>query len=334
MTYRLAVLASTLSLACLPAASLAASPTPPRQLIELRNGGPLIALQRQPSAQATARAEVVYVHGSSFGADLSIYFAFDGRSWADELADAGFAVWGFDFVGYGRSARYPADAKRPPGDIDDAMRDLRRVVRAVRQRNGDRPVVLLAHSRGGVVAARYASEQPGDVRALVLFAPVVTRPATGTPAAPAAIEPSHFPLSAWAQYRRFVQDVPRGEPQVLDEAHMESWAAAFLASDPTSASRQPTSVMTPAGPLADVQRLWSGEALYDAARITAPTLLVRGEWDSSCNDADARHLLAGLTGARTVADVKLPHATHLMHLEHQRVALHAQVNRFLLKVLP
>lgn len=334
MTHRLPVFASTPGLACLTAASPPASPDLPRQLIELRDDGPLIAVQRQPPAQTPARADVLYVHGSSFGADLSIYFRFEGRSWADELADAGFAAWGFDFVGYGRSARYPADANLPPGDIDDAVQDLRRVVRAVRQRNGDRPVVLLAHSRGGVVAARFASEQPADVLALVLFAPVVTRPAQGAHADPPAARPSHVPLSAWAQYRRFVQDVPRHEPQVLSEAHMETWAAAWLSSDPGSASRWPASVMTPAGPLADVARLWSGEALYDAAKITAPTLLVRGAWDSSCTDSDARHLLAGLTRARTAVDVKLPRATHLMHLEQQRSALHAQVNRFLLQVLP
>lgn len=318
-----------------PHACPATSTAPPRQVLELRDDGPLITLQRQPAVpERSARADVIYVHGSSFGADLSIYFRFDGQSWADALNAAGFTAWGFDFIGYGRSARYPADVDRPPGAIDAAMGDLRRVVRAVQQRNAGRPVVLLAHSRGGVVAARFASEQPSDVQALVLFAPVVMRPAHGAQLAPPVARPSHFPLSAWAQYRRFVQDVPNDEPQVLREDHMEAWAAAWLASDPTSASRRPASVMTPAGPLDDVARLWSGQALYDAAKITAPTLLVRGAWDSSCNDSDARVLLAGLTSARTVSDVTLPCATHLMHLEQQRGALHAQVNHFLRNVLP
>src|SRR5262245_42099474 len=107
-----------------------------------------IALQRQ-RPQGRALADVVYVHGATFGADLSIYYAFDGRSWADELADIGMTVWGFDFVGYGASSRYPAVADKPAGDIDAAMRDLRCIVRAIRERNGDRPLVLLAHSRGG-----------------------------------------------------------------------------------------------------------------------------------------------------------------------------------------
>src|SRR4051794_15471186 len=55
-----------------------------------------IALQVQRPATGSARADVVYVHGGTFGADLSIYFRFDGRSWADQLTDEGFIVWGFD----------------------------------------------------------------------------------------------------------------------------------------------------------------------------------------------------------------------------------------------
>ncbi|HET7527037.1 MAG TPA: hypothetical protein VFK10_13935, partial [Burkholderiaceae bacterium] len=134
------------------------------------------------------------------------------------------------------------------------------------------------------------------------------------------------------QYRRFVEDVPRGEPQALSEAHMQEWSEAFLASDPTSGTRRPPSVMTPFGPWADVMALWSGHALYDPSRIAAPTLLVRGQWDASCTDDDAGQLMSRI-GSRIKRDVKVARATHLMHLEQQRVELHAQVNRFLREVL-
>lgn len=297
------------------------------------NNEPDIALQVQRPAALSAHADVVYVHGGTFGADLSIYFPFDGRSWADNLADAGFSVWGFDFVGFGSSGRYAADLGRPAGDIGEAMRDLHRVVLSIRRRNGNKAVVLLAHSRGAAVAARYAGEHAADVRALVLFAPIISRPAGAAAPAPAATPPSHYPLSVWAQYRRFIEDVPKGQPQVLNEGHMQAWAAAFLDSDPASATRVPPSVTTPYGPVADIGALWSGRALYDPARVLAPTLIVRGTWDSLCTDADALRLLQGL-GAPVKEDVKVSRATHLMHLEQQRVELYAQVNHFLQKVLP
>ena len=42
---------------------------------------------------------VLYVHGGTFSSGLSIAHRFDGRSWRDTLAEAGFHVWGLDFHG-------------------------------------------------------------------------------------------------------------------------------------------------------------------------------------------------------------------------------------------
>jgi pimeloyl-ACP methyl ester carboxylesterase len=306
-------------------------PTPLREAIRLiEPGQPALALQVQRpqprTAASPAEGDAVYVHGATFGADLSIFRAFDGRSWADGLNGIGMTVWGFDFAGYGRSDRYAQGGEKPAGRIGDVIPQLRRAVAAVRSRNGNRPVALVAHSWGGAVAAHYAGLFPQDVKALALFAPVVTRIPSVPPAA--ALRQSHNPLTQWAQYRRFIEDVPRGQPQVLSEAHFEAWGAAFLATDASAVERSPPSVVTPYGPAADIMVMWSGQTLYDPSLVAAPTLIVRGEWDSVCADADASRLLQGL-GSADKADVKIARATHLMHLEAQRVALYNQVNTFL-----
>jgi pimeloyl-ACP methyl ester carboxylesterase len=114
---------------------------------------------------------------------------------------------------------------------------------------------------------------------------------------------------------------------------MQAWSAAFLASDPASATRTPPAVLTPYGPIADILVLWAGQPLYDPARMKSPTLLVRGEWDSACTDTDAQRLLSGLS-IPTKRDVKIARATHLMHLEEQRAELHAVVNGFLQELFP
>src|SRR5262252_6290218 len=54
---------------------------------------------------------VLYVHGATFPSALSIAHRFDGHSWRDELAQAGFHVWGMDFHGYGASDPYPQMAE-------------------------------------------------------------------------------------------------------------------------------------------------------------------------------------------------------------------------------
>jgi alpha-beta hydrolase superfamily lysophospholipase len=294
-------------------------------------GAPSIALQVQRAAHPYADVpDVLYVHGATFGADLSVFFPLGEGSWADALTRAGWNAWGFDFAGFGASGRYSSNLTQPAGTIEDAVDDLRRAVAAIQERNGGNPVILLAHSRGAAVAARYAGENAAHVRALVLFAPIVARPPSAASAGQPEL-PSHYLLSVWAQYRRFIEDVPRGQPQVLAEAHMQAWARQYLASDPQSGAREPPAVLTPAGPVADIACLWSGHELYDPARIKAPTLLVRGEWDSLCTDADASGLLSSLA-TRIRHDVKIPRATHLMHLEQQRAQLHLSVNRFLKEI--
>lgn len=273
-------------------------------------------------------ADVLYVHGATFPADLSVFFRFDGRSWADALNEAGYHVWGFDFAGYGGSDRYEETRDGPSGRIDVACMQLRRVVDAIREQNGGKPVILLAHSWGTTVAARFAGEYPQSVSRLVLFGPIVPR---GTMSANPAVEapaPALHTVSLWAQYRRFVSDVPADEAQVLSEAHMQSWGEAYLATDAESHTRMPPAVQIPYGPVADAMALWSGHELYDAARIKAPTLIVRGEWDSSSTDGDAAALMAALE-TTVKADVKIARATHLMHLESQRTALYAAVADFL-----
>ena len=110
----------------------------------------------------------------------------------------------------------------------------------------------------------------------------------------------------------------------------ERWGPAYLASDPESGARTPPAVKIPSGPTADVRDAWSGALPYDPAKITAPTLIVRGEWDSVSNDEDACWLFDALAGAPLKHDVKIGAATHLMHLEEGRFELYDATRSFLL----
>lgn len=286
----------------------------------------MLALRRQPAPADLG--DVVYVHGSTFGADLSVLYRLDGHSWADAINAAGFNVWAFDFAGYGASERYSL-GDVAVGRLDQVVPQLRRVIAEVHGRNGGRPVTLVAHSWGATVALRYAASHAADLASVVLFAPIVAlSPAREAVPLPATATPSHFLLTSWAQYRRFIEDVPKGEAQVLAETHFQQWSDAFLASDPDAATRTPPSVRTPAGPQLDWRALQSGLALYDASAITTPTLLVRGEWDHACRDGDAIGLMRAIASAEK-AILTIPGATHLMHLESARGLLYNAVNAFL-----
>ncbi|HUN51395.1 MAG TPA: alpha/beta fold hydrolase [Candidatus Sulfotelmatobacter sp.] len=292
-------------------------------------------LRHLPARRATragCRRAVLYVHGLSFPSALSIAFRFDGRSWADHLADAGFDVWGLDFLGFGGSDRYaemalPPARSAPLGRADLGVRQLELAVRFILREQGLGRLSLIAHSWGTMVAGRLAGDCPELIDRLALFGPLTERPAPEGGAPPAL--PGWRLLTAAEQYARFTEDVPRGEAPVLLRRHFDRWARAWLASDPAAAERDPPAVANPLGPLADVTAAWHGRLAYDPARVRAPVAILRGEWDSLSTDADAVWLQRALRQAAEVRDIKLARGTHLMHLEEGRARLHDAARDFL-----
>ncbi|MEW6640901.1 MAG: alpha/beta fold hydrolase [Pseudomonadota bacterium] len=292
---------------------------------------PRLQLLAQAPATTDRNRPVLYVHGATFPTENAFFFRFGGTSWADALNAAGFPAWGLDFAGYGRSDAYPAMAAETPpageplGRAPEAADQVARAVHAILAETGATRVSIIAHSWGTMVASRFAGDHPDLVDRLVLFGPVVRRETLDV--AP-PFGPWRF-ITVAEQKARFTEDVPQGEAGVLLEADFPAWADLYLKADPTSALRTPPSVKTPNGPIADIMAAWSGRLAYDPARVRAPVLIARGEWDSLCSDADVAWLRQALSAAPEVSDVKIAKATHLMHLETARTALYAAAIGFL-----
>jgi pimeloyl-ACP methyl ester carboxylesterase len=283
------------------------------QVMIIRSTGtPDLFVHRWPGAGQP----VLYVNGATFPSRLSVGYAFDGRSWADDLQAAGFDVWALDFAGFGCSGRYPemsapADAHPPLGRAPVAAAQIAAVVQHI-----GHPVHIVAHSWGTIAAGRFAAEHSDSVMRLVFFGPIAQRDGA---------RPS-VPAGAWRevtvadQLKRFVEDVPAGHAPVLLEPELAAWGPAYLASDPDAGYRAPPSVRIPNGPGADILAAHSGALAYDPGRVCAPVLIVRGIWDHLCRDADAGWLLSKL-GSTEKAGAIVPAATHLMHLERGREGL-------------
>lgn len=88
---------------------------------------------------------------------------------ASVLVRHGAAVYGPDHAGHGRSAGDRALV----ADFDDIVADLHIVETRARAAHPGLPVVLIGHSMGGMIAARYAQRHGGGLSALVLSAPVL-----------------------------------------------------------------------------------------------------------------------------------------------------------------
>jgi pimeloyl-ACP methyl ester carboxylesterase len=128
------------------------------------------------------------------------------------------------------------------------------------------------------------------------------------------------------QWDRFTADVPPNEAPVLPRRHFYEWGEAYLDTDPESRNRQPEAVKTPSGAFQDIFDAWAGTQSYEPGLIRTPVAIIRGEWDSMCTDADAAWLRDAIPAAR---DIKIPRATHLMHLEENRYALYREAEAFL-----
>lgn len=306
---------------------------PAGEIIRVSAGtaGLTLALHHLPPTRGRARPGrvVLFVHGATFPTAMAAGYRFEGHSWMDDLADQGFDVWALDFLGYGASSRYPEmDGPQPGpplGRAPDAARQIATAVDAIRARQRVARVSLVAHSWGTIPAGLFAATHPAQVDRLILFGPV--GPIASSPSEATA---SRYGLvTAGDQRARFTGYVPAGEKQVFAVRLLEPWLRAYLETDATHAARQPASVRVPSGPAADYGEALQGRLGYDPRAILAPTLIIRGEWDTVTTPTVATWLYERLTRARDRRLVLLSRGTHVMHLESGRTALYREVALFL-----
>lgn len=313
----------------LPSIAPASLPTPQYSRLGWRSDGEVLDLMltRQPAAGEV----VLYVHGATFPAALSVGWKMGGVSWLDALQAAGFDAWAFDFAGHGGSDRphaFEVDehaSLSPYGRFEAAASQIGAVLQHIRHQRPEIPIHIVAHSWGTLPAQQAAINHPDLISRLVLFGPVATRngPAGEAPAFPWVL------VDEKTQRPRQRTGLPPHEPTPVDEAEIDRWCAAYLGSDPTAHQRTPPSVKVPSGPSADIGAMWMGQRLVDSSRIRQPVLIVRGEWDHITTDEDAKQLFDSLSGTKDKRDVKISGGNHWLHLQPRREALWAETLSFL-----
>jgi pimeloyl-ACP methyl ester carboxylesterase len=304
-------------------------------LVPFGAGGLRIFLRHLPPARAITESNkvVLFVHGATFPSGLAAAFRFGGHSWMEDLSAAGFDSWALDFMGYGGSDRYPqmsdsVASGAPLLRAEDASEQIEVATRFIRDKQHVKKISIIAHSWGTLPSGLFATRQPGLLDRLVLFGPVTLRHEQRDKDSAAETAPA-WNVTVDAQRKRFYGYVPRGETPVLAASDMALWGPAYLASDLDSAKRSPPSVRVPYGPLADLDLAWSGNFPYDPARIRAPVLIVRGEWDDVARNEDAHWLYGSLRNAPIKRDITISRGTHVMHLEASRFQLYREVQTFL-----
>ncbi|MFJ8538297.1 alpha/beta fold hydrolase [Streptomyces sp. NPDC093591] len=119
-----------------------------------------IAVREWPSPRPRYVALVVHGYGEHAGRYAEV---------AGVLVEHGAVVFGPDHVGHGRSAGERVVIE----DFEDVVADVHAVAALARAAHPGLPVVLIGHSMGGLIAARYAQLHGDGLAALVLSGPVI-----------------------------------------------------------------------------------------------------------------------------------------------------------------
>jgi len=291
---------------------------------------------------------LLLIHGARVPGIASFDLDVPGGSLAADLAGRGFAVYVMDVLGYGASTR-PKEMDAPllnQGALvrtNQAERDIGVVLDWIRERRGASQVALFGWATGGQWAGYYASIFPEKVSALImlnsLYGGSAVHPLMGQGSDMEDPKQSGvFNREACGNYRVNTEkslfgvwdrSIPiENKDAWRDPAVAKAYAAAAMASDPTSGKRNPPSFRSPCGALEDSFYLATGRQLFDASLITAPTLVLASERDFWSRVEDRELLRKHLVHAQRVKVVVLKDATHFVFLdrpEHGRNELVEQV---------
>jgi pimeloyl-ACP methyl ester carboxylesterase len=181
----------------------------------------------------------------------------------DWFAARGFDTWCMDNEGYGRS-----DKHRPINcDIANGADDLAAGTEYLLKTAGARKLLVYGISSGALKAALFAQRHPDRVARLALDAFVWTGEGSPTLAARRKKLPEFQATNRRPIDRAFVHSIfNRDHPGCADEATIDAFADAILALDDS----------VPTGTYVD---MCSRLPLVDPAKITAPTIVMRGEYD-------------------------------------------------------
>jgi pimeloyl-ACP methyl ester carboxylesterase len=181
----------------------------------------------------------------------------------DYFASLGYDTWTMDNEGYGRS-----DKNRPQNnDISNGADDLAVGSQYILEKTGAKKLLVYGISSGALKAALFAQRHPDRVARIALDAFVWTGGGSPTLEERKKKLPQFINVNRRPIDRKFVQSIfERDHPGTADDATISAFADAILALDDS----------VPTGTYVD---MCSKLPLVDPARLTVPTIIMRGEFD-------------------------------------------------------
>ena len=273
---------------------------------------------------------VLFLHGATFPGIATFDHAIDGQSWMDYLARRGYDVYALDIRGYGASTKpaemaQPPEGKAPLVDSTAALRDVSKTVEYILSRRNLDKLTVIGWSWGATLAGSYAANASSKIHKLVLYSPPWI---SDEPAAAETLKE----LGAWRGVPLFLiserwgHNLPDKErKELITPETKRTWMNALAE---TAGGEQLLKV--PNGAVADALKTWGAKTpAWQPERISAPTMVVQGEWDADTPPAMGLSVFAHLTGTSARRYVLIGEGTHMLLLEKNRRQLFQAVHGFL-----
>ncbi|HLT62623.1 MAG TPA: alpha/beta fold hydrolase [Microlunatus sp.] len=260
---------------------------------EITGSAGMIAVHRWPVPEPTWVAVLVHGYGEHLGRYPHV---------AERLNAAGAAVLGPDHQGHGRSA----GERVLITDFETVVDDLDAVVDLAAAAHPGLPVIMIGHSMGGMIAARYAQRHRDRLTALVLSGPV---------------------LGSWAPTELADAETIPDEPLDTSTLSRDDRVGEVYAADPL-VWHGPFQRPMLRAIAATLETIDAGGDLGDL-----PTLWVHGEADTLVPIGPTRAGIDRIRGSRLTA-IGYPEARHEVFNETNSAAVLDDVVSFCLASLP
>ncbi len=215
----------------------------------------------------------LFVHGSSMASQPTFDLTVPGRphsSVMDWFAERGFVCWCVDMEGYGRSAKH----RDIYCDIANGADDLKAATDYILATRGTESFLAYGISSGALRAALFAQRHPQRIARLALDAFVWTGAGAPTLEQRRKKLPEFLATKRRPIDRAFVHSIfNRDHPDCADKATVEAFADAILALDDSM----------PNGTYID---MCSKLPVVDPAKISVPTIVLRGQFDGIASMQD------------------------------------------------
>jgi pimeloyl-ACP methyl ester carboxylesterase len=239
-----------------------------------KDGGVKLFLWNKNAGDPSGPAgRILFVHGSSMASQPTFDLQVPGRadsSVMDYFAARGYDTWCVDMEGYGRSTKNRDNNAPIAYGADDCFA----AASYIEKLRGKRPLLIYGISSGALRAALFAQRHPELVARLALDAMVWTGEGSPTLAERSKRLPEFRASNRRPIDRKFVRSIfERDHPGTADDAVIEAFADAILKLDDS----------VPTGTYVD---MCANLPVCDPEKITAPTLIMRGEYDGIASFRD------------------------------------------------